>query len=140
MQAEGTCFKGDYTVINVILVCFAKSVHVLYDRDPRTLRPKSAGSFNGIWINSFLQDTFNPVIALILGFCRLNLFGMQTDVLTTCQRETLQPTMQYFTSSNLSVFNTLHIGNPKSSINAQEELPFTITDQSWQEKHKHSFR
>jgi len=64
------------------------------------------------------------------------MFGMQTDMLTTCQRETLQPTMQYFTSLNLSVFNTLHIRNPKSSINTQEELPLIITDQSWQEKHK----
>ena len=59
----------------------------------------------------------NPVIEVIMGCCRLNLFGMQTDVLVTHQRETLQPTMQHFTSFNLSAFNTMHIRNPKSPIN-----------------------
>ena len=80
----------------------------------------------------------NPVMAVILEFWRLNLFGMQTGGIITCQRETLQPTIQYFTSLNLSVFNTLHISNPKSPINIQGESPLTISDQSWQEKYKQS--
>lgn len=87
--------------------------------------PKGAGSFNDIWINScsshyaFTHHQIQPLIEVILGFCRLNLSGMRTDVLIICQRETLQPTMQYFTSLNPSVFNTMHIINPKSPTNIQ---------------------